>query len=96
MNANKIITDDWSNRASEELYSKGWPNEPELYEKYAEDAAQCGGCSFYAKFNADWGLCCNHKSRHHLETIFEHFTCASHVDEGWGARSFRDKKSPAA
>ena len=87
MNQNHIITDRWSNPDSERLYQLGWPDEPSLKEQY-EEGQQCGGCSFYAPFNADYGLCCHAASRHLTETVFEHFTCASFVNEGWGAHSF--------
>ena len=91
MNTNTISTDVWSNPESERLYSSHWPEDPELYQQY-ENGRQCGGCSFFAEFNEDWGLCCHKKSRHHLETVFEHFTCPSYVHEGWGPHSFTEDK----
>lgn len=90
MNENKITTTDWSNKESQSLYQSGWPNEPELNRKYHEDCEQCGECSFYAIFNSDFGLCCHEKSRHHLETVFEHFTCAAYCGENWKAHSFTE------
>lgn len=87
MNKNQIITDDWSNPASERLYSERWPGEPDSAERY-ENGEQCGGCSFFAPFNSDWGLCCHSASRHHLETVFEHFFCPAYRGEGWGPHSF--------
>jgi hypothetical protein len=87
MNQNQITIDGWSNDASECLYRAGWPDEPELKRRY-DEGLQCGGCSFFALFNADYGLCCNAASRHHAETVFEHFTCSSFVNEGWGPHSF--------
>lgn len=89
MNTNKIITSGWSNLASGDLYQAQWPHEPELLRLY-RDGAQCGGCSYFAPFNSDWGLCCHPTSRHHLETVFEHFTCPSYVAEGWGSHSFAE------
>ena len=90
MNTNRIITDDWSNPDSARLFRRRWPDEPAVREQCEEAALQCGGCSFFAKFNMDWGLCCHPASRHHLETVFEHFTCPSFVDEGWGPHSFTE------
>jgi hypothetical protein len=87
MNRNTIITEDFSNPASEALYKANWPEEPEVFAQY-EDGGQCGGCAYFAPFNADYGLCCNPASRHHLETVFEHFTCPVLVHQGWGAHSF--------
>ncbi len=87
MNRNTITTDTWSNDDSKQLYELGWPDEPALKHQY-ESGQQCGGCSFYAEFDADYGLCCNPESRHYLETVFEHFTCPTSVQEGWGPHSF--------
>lgn len=86
-NSNRIRTDSWSSLASRKLYEGQWADEPDTRQRY-ERGEQCGGCSFYAKFNSDWGLCAHAGSRHHLETVFEHFTCPAHVPEGWGAHSF--------
>lgn len=86
-NQNAIITTDWSNPKTAALYTQGWPTEPELNKQY-EEGNQCGGCSFFAPFNEDWGLCVDRTSRHHLETVFEHFTCPAFVNEGWGPHSF--------
>ena len=88
-NRNAIVTTAFSSATSEQMYKANWPDEPATRELYTE-GIQCGGCSFFAKFNSDWGLCANAKSRHHLETVFEHFTCPAHVNEGWGPRSFRE------
>jgi hypothetical protein len=91
-NQNRIVVDGWSNPASESLYRDRWPSEPACRSQY-EEGRQCGGCSFYAAFNSDWGLCCRGQSRHHLETVFEHFTCPGYVHEGWGPHSFTDDAS---
>ncbi len=81
MNRNVIRTEGYSNSDTKTLY-----------EKCSIDCQlQCGGCSYYAIFNADWGLCCNPESRFHLETVFEHFGCKKNVPEGRGAHSFQDK-----
>ncbi len=87
MNTNKVATGTWSNPESKEIYLSEWPQEPKLAKMY-KDGWQCGGCSFYAKFNSDWGLCNHLLSRHHLETVFEHFTCPSYENECWGPHSF--------
>lgn len=86
-NCNHIVTNEFSSPASQKLYHAAWPDEPETRELY-QDGRQCGGCSFFARFNTDWGLCAHPGSRHHLETVFEHFTCPAHVNEGWGPHSF--------
>ncbi len=86
-NRNTIVTGEFSNAASQQLYQSKWPDEPDTLALY-RDGLQCGGCSFFAKFNSDWGLCAHAASRHHLETVFEHFTCPAHVIEGWGPHTF--------
>ena len=86
-NRNIVVLKAFSSVASEQMYKTGWPDDPVAREFYA-DGIQCGGCSFYAKFDSDWGLCANPRSRHHLETVFEHFTCPAFVQEGWGPHSF--------
>lgn len=87
MNTNKVIDNDWSNFDSRRLYEGAWPDERHVRLAY-EQGNQCGGCTFFAKFNSDWGLCCCPTSRHRFETVFEHFTCPSFVNEGWGPHSF--------
>jgi len=89
VNENRVVTDRFSHQASERLYRDCWPAEPQCREQ-CEQGQQCGGCSFYAKFNADYGLCCNRTSRHFTETVFEHFTCPAYVHEGWGPHSFSE------
>ncbi|MBN9519320.1 hypothetical protein J0H58_12485 [bacterium] len=86
-NRNVIVTRGFSNAASERMYQVGWPDDPAAKALY-DNGLQCGGCSFYATLNSDWGLCAHDASRHHLETVFEHFTCPAHVMEGWGPHSF--------
>lgn len=90
MNSNRIVTDRFSNPESQKMYQEHWSEEPETYTGLYQEGYQCGGCAFFAPFNPDWGLCCHPDSRHHLETVFEHFTCPAHVNEGWGAHSFVD------
>jgi hypothetical protein len=87
-NTNHIVTSGFSNQASEKLYKSKWKGIPELAAQHHE-GKQCGGCSFFAPLNSDWGICCYSRSQHHLETVFEHFTCGSYVEEGWEAHSFR-------
>jgi len=86
-NRNVIVTDDWSNPASRTLYVAQWPDEPDCQIAYRE-GRQCGGCSFFAAFDREWGLCAHPQSRHWLETVFEHFTCPAQMPEGWGPHSF--------
>ena len=87
MNYNRISTNGFSNRESSLLYRQEWPNEPKLRQQYLR-GDQCGGCSYFAPLNEDWGICCCRKSRHHLETVFEHFIRPAYVGEGWGPHSF--------
>ena len=86
-NENRVITEMWSNADSEALYRNEWPDEPAIRAQKME-GDQCGGCSFFAPCNADYGLCCHPTSRHFTETVFEHFTCPVFENEGWGAHSF--------
>lgn len=96
MNKNQIVLNDFSNPESRKRYENQWEGEPEIRDDFYHNGRQCGGCAFYAKFNFDWGLCCHSESRHHLETIFEHFTCSKQINEGWGSHSFADfTKIPA-
>ena len=83
MNRNTIFTDGFSNPNTAAEYAKKTAGEGWIEH-------QCGGCGFFAPFNADYGLCCHTRSRFHRETVFEHFGCECHVNEGWGAHSFRD------
>jgi hypothetical protein len=79
MNTNRIFTNGFSNPDTRQVYqTKG----------YIDGRLQCGGCSFYAIFNCDWGLCCHSKSAFYLETVFEHFGCEKHVPESWESHSF--------
>lgn len=82
MNNNKIFTDGFSNPQSYQRYSKNWPGEPDIAKKCL-NGFQCGGCGWFATFNEDWGLCHCKRSRHYLETVFEHFTCSKQKEEGW-------------
>lgn len=86
-NKNKIIETDFSNPESKRLYANQWSDDPATKAQY-EDGIQCGGCSFFAPLNVDYGVCCHQLSRHFKETVFEHFTCPSHVNEGWESHSF--------
>jgi hypothetical protein len=92
LNGNTVITDGFSNPESEQRYKANWPDEPKCQQQH-ERGDQCGGCSFFAQFNADYGLCCHSKSRHFAETVFEHFTCPCYVGEGWGPHSFTEDRS---
>jgi len=87
MNNNRIATHEFSNADSSTLYRKQWPDEPDVQQQH-QRGSQCGGCSYFAPLNFDWGICCQANSRHHLETVFEHFTCPSFTQEGWGPHSF--------
>ena len=92
MNENKISTDRFSNPDTERIYRDGCIDDTQRHKNYVE-GRQCGGCSFFAPFNADYGLCCNRKSAHFTETVFEHFTCPAYVYEGWGPHSFTEDPS---
>lgn len=87
-NTTHIVTDGFSNQASEKLYKSNWKELPELAAQ-RQKGDQCGACAFFAPLNTDWGLCCYVRSEHYLETVFEHFTCRAYVNEGWEAHSFR-------
>lgn len=95
MNTNVVVRDTWSNPSSHRRYAEHWSDEPALRSQY-ESGDQCGGCSFFAPFNHDWGLCCHPDSRHVTETVFEHFTCAEYENEGWGPHSFLTRESREA
>ncbi|MEO1170994.1 MAG: hypothetical protein AAFX94_02930 [Myxococcota bacterium] len=82
-NRNVIQTYGFSNPEAQGMYG----DEPEVEESRL-NGDQCGGCSFFAPFNSDYGLCAHPESRHRLETVFEHFSCPSHQPEGWGPHSF--------
>jgi len=86
-NTNRIKPAGFSSLDAEKLYRTQWPAEPRVKEQYFI-GLQCGGCSFYAEFDVNWGLCCHPRSRHRFETVFEHFTCPSFQNEGWGPHSF--------
>ena len=62
-NTNRITTDHFSNPTSATLYHTDWQDEPEIAENIYGAGNQCGGCSFFAPFNEDWGLCCHPESR---------------------------------
>ena len=87
MNTNVIKTDGFSSAESAALFDSGFTSDP-VARRVHEAGGQCGGCTFFAPFNDDWGLCCHPESRHRTETVFEHFTCASYVEEGWNVHSF--------
>ena len=89
MNKNIITEREFSNPELLMMYETHWPNDHGLYKRY-EDGEQCGGRSFFAPLNTDYGICCHGKSRHFKETVFEHFTCPSIVNEGWGHHSFNE------
>ena len=91
-NRNSLVVQGFSNSESEKRCRLGWPGEPAIKALY-DDGRQCGGCSFYAPFDSDWGLCCHRTVRHFTETVFEHFACAGQVDEGWDAHSFSEVSS---
>jgi hypothetical protein len=77
----------FSNPDAERRYTERYAGEPEM-ERMVEECRQCGGCSFFAPLNADYGVCCHGESRHFKETMFEHAGCPAHVNESWGSHSF--------
>lgn len=87
-NQNVIVVGGFSNPASLNVYNLRWPNETKILQKYMQ-RHQCGGCTYYAKFNS-YGLCCSPHSRHRLETVFEQFSCVDQQEEGWYGHSFGD------
>jgi hypothetical protein len=92
MNQNIVKRFGFSSESTAALYESNFATNP-LARKLCMDGHECGSCSFYAKFNSDYGLCCHPDSPHLTETVFEHFACKSHVDEGWGAHSFTTNKA---
>lgn len=50
--------------------------------------------SFSLPFFLFLALCCHADSYHHLETVFEHFSCKSIVPESWSHHSFCSKPGP--
>lgn len=82
MNANRIFAEGFSNPDTRRHYQDKAPIDGRI---------QCGGCSFYAVFNADWGLCCHRKSGYYLETASEHFGCDQHIPESWESHSFQEE-----
>jgi hypothetical protein len=91
---NRIAVHEFSNPESKRRYEQKFPGEPGLFKQY-EDGGQCGGCAFFAPLNTDFGICCSSKSRHRLETVFEHFSCPELVWNGWGAHSFSEEAETA-
>jgi hypothetical protein len=91
MNANQIVTRGFSNPESARRFRENYPDEPALQEQAT--FVHCGACSFFGELNEDFGLCCNAKSRHHLETVKEEFTCPSICPEGWRSHSFSEDES---
>ncbi len=55
-------------------------------------AGQCGGCSWLAAFDADYGMCCNEKSPNDGRVVFEHGGCIFHsfICEKLGIRNDND------
>jgi lactoylglutathione lyase len=80
MNSNRFTTSAFSNPKSRLSFDRKWSDEPQVLKKY-EHGEHCDGCAFFTPFNAEWGLCCHRKSRHHLETVFVQFTCPNYVQE---------------
>ena len=74
MNDNRILVDGWSNPVTKALYESQWATAPKIREQY-EEGVQCGGCSFFAPFDSDWGYVA---TRNHC-TISKQFLNTSHV-----------------
>ena len=91
-NKNIIIKDDFSSEQTKNIYLSKFNNNEKSLELY-NYGYQCGGCSFFAPLNEDYGICCFKKSIHFTETVFEHFTCSNFIQEGWGAHSFSEDES---
>jgi len=89
---NHVELSRFSNPKSKLLYEQEWPADKKAHQLYHQ-GMQCGGCSFFAPLNADWGLCCFKKSEHFTETVFEHFTCSKYVHESWDSHSFKELQS---
>lgn len=77
MNKNHIESRTFSNEETAKLFRENGAPEN-----------QCGGCSFFAPLNGDWGLCLNSESAFLHETVFEHFGCEAVCVEHWGPHSF--------
>ena len=88
-NRNIIIENGFSNPETSHLYDKIAAGKHSLSQRYSS-GIQCGGCSFFAPLNSDYGICCLKKSQHYLETIFEHFVCEAQIEESWEYHTFTD------
>ena len=89
-NSNYVVTNGFSRIASERLIKMKWSREPEVRALY-ESKHQCGACSFFARLNNNWGVCCHDRLRHYLETVYRLFTCPVITYEGWESHSFLTK-----
>jgi hypothetical protein len=78
MTKNQIELEDWSEKVSLNLFLERWKGN-EITQDLYKRGYQCVNCYGYRQFNDDWGLCVNPKSFHFKETIFEHFTCETHL-----------------
>ena len=87
-NTNVIFTTGFTDQDSHKRYKNEWPGGNRRCWKSTSEA-----CSVEAVHTLQYLIAitacaaiCNHVTR--LETISVHFTCPSHVEEGWGAHSF--------
>ncbi|MDA0839532.1 MAG: hypothetical protein O3B01_20540 [Planctomycetota bacterium] len=86
MNTNIIKTDGFSSPESAALFDSGFAADPEARQVH-EAGGQCGGCSFFAPFNDDYGLCCHYGSddglKHEFNNLKNEVTAAvnKHVKE---------------